>query len=39
MALTTTHRAEELSADVVVPDLSAVSVQATDGGLEITTAD
>ncbi len=26
-------------ADVVVPDLSAVSAQATDGGLEITTAD
>ncbi|WP_407554099.1 HAD family hydrolase [Streptomyces sp. Pv4-95] len=39
VALTTTHRAEELVADVVVPDLSAVSVQATNGGLEITTAD
>jgi sugar-phosphatase len=39
VALTTTHRAEELVADVVVPDLSAVSVQATDGGLEVTTAD
>ncbi|MFH8571086.1 HAD family hydrolase [Streptomyces sp. NPDC017993] len=39
VALTTTHRADELAADVVVPDLSAVSVQAADGGLEITTAD
>ncbi|MFD5737516.1 HAD family hydrolase [Streptomyces sioyaensis] len=36
VALTTTHRAEELSADVVVPDLSAVSAQATDGSVEIT---
>ncbi|MFG2891561.1 HAD family hydrolase [Streptomyces sp. NPDC048248] len=39
VALTTTHRTEELVADAVVPDLSAVSVQATNGGLEITTAD
>ncbi|MFI9075056.1 HAD family hydrolase [Streptomyces sioyaensis] len=38
VALTTTHRAEELSADVVVPDLSAVSAQATDGSVEITFA-
>ncbi|GLW18320.1 MULTISPECIES: HAD family hydrolase [Streptomyces] len=38
VALATTHRAEELSADVVVPDLSAVSVQATDGAVEITIA-
>ncbi|KOG64504.1 phosphatase [Streptomyces griseoflavus] len=38
VALTTTHRADELSADVVVGDLSAVSVQATADGLEITTA-
>ncbi len=38
VALTTTHRADELSADVVVEDLSAVSVQATPDGLEITTA-
>ncbi|MFG2136724.1 HAD family hydrolase [Streptomyces sp. NPDC048650] len=36
VALTTTHRAEELSADVVTADLSAVSVQATAGMLEIT---
>ncbi|WP_030673593.1 HAD family hydrolase [Streptomyces rimosus] len=39
VALTTTHRADELSADVVVEDLSAVSVQATADGVEITTAD
>ncbi|MFB6440990.1 HAD-IA family hydrolase [Streptomyces sp. NPDC056411] len=39
VALTTTHRADELTADAVVTDLSAVSVQATDGGLEITLAD
>lgn len=38
VALTTTHRAEELSADLVVPDLSAVSAQATDGSVEITVA-
>ncbi|MFJ9410087.1 HAD-IA family hydrolase [Streptomyces sp. NPDC101393] len=38
VALTTTHRADELSADVVVADLSAVSAQATDNGVEITTA-
>ncbi|MEN2417941.1 HAD family hydrolase [Streptomyces rimosus] len=38
VALTTTHRADELSADVVVEDLSAVSVQATPDGLEIATA-
>ncbi|QTZ90989.1 HAD family hydrolase [Streptomyces auratus] len=38
VALTTTHRADELSADVVVPDLSAVSAQATDGSVEITFA-
>ncbi|MFE3551373.1 HAD family hydrolase [Streptomyces kronopolitis] len=38
VALATTHRAEELSADAVVPDLSAVSVQATDGAVEITIA-
>ncbi|MEV5482055.1 MULTISPECIES: HAD family hydrolase [Streptomyces] len=38
VALTTTHRAEELSADVVVPDLSAVSAQATGGSVEITFA-
>lgn len=38
VALTTTHPAAELSADVVVPDLSAVSAQATDGTVEITLA-
>ncbi|GGN46645.1 phosphatase [Streptomyces kronopolitis] len=38
VALATTHRAEELSADAVVPDLSAVSAQATDGAVEITIA-
>ncbi|MGX1855039.1 HAD family hydrolase [Streptomyces sp. NPDC055299] len=38
VALATTHRAEELSADVVVPDLSAVSAQATGGSVEITVA-
>ncbi|MFF1380192.1 HAD family hydrolase [Streptomyces sp. NPDC058308] len=35
VALTTTHQASELSADVVVKDLSAVSAQATAGGVEI----
>ncbi|OKH98297.1 phosphatase [Streptomyces sp. CB02923] len=39
VALTTTHRADELSADVIVRDLSAVSVQATADGVEITTVD
>ncbi|WP_438294791.1 HAD-IA family hydrolase [Streptomyces sp. HUAS TT7] len=39
VALATTHRAEELVADVVVKDLSAVSAQATAGGVEITTAE
>ncbi|MFM9367741.1 HAD-IA family hydrolase [Streptomyces sp. Da 82-17] len=38
VALTTTHTAAELAADVVVPDLSAVSAQAIDGGVEIVTA-
>ncbi|NEB77466.1 HAD-IA family hydrolase [Streptomyces sp. SID14478] len=36
VALTTTHEAHELSADVVVKDLSAVSAQVTDAGVEIT---
>ncbi len=35
VALTTTHAAAELSADVLVPDLSAVSAQATAGGVEL----
>ncbi|MEU6126899.1 HAD family hydrolase [Streptomyces sp. NPDC047123] len=38
VALTTTHRADELSADAVVKDLSAVSAQATTGGVEIVLA-
>uniref|UniRef100_A0AAU2VCV1 HAD-IA family hydrolase n=1 Tax=Streptomyces sp. NBC_00003 TaxID=2903608 RepID=A0AAU2VCV1_9ACTN len=39
VALTTTHRVDELVADVIVKDLSAVSAQATAGGVEITTAE
>lgn len=42
VALTTTHQASELPAglaDVVVKDLSAVSAQATEGGVEIVVAD
>lgn len=35
VALTTTHRRPDLVADAVVPDLSAVSVQVTASGLEI----
>ncbi|MEE1929111.1 HAD-IA family hydrolase [Streptomyces sp. TRM 70351] len=35
VALTTTHARAELSADAVVPDLSAVSVQVTADGLEL----
>ncbi|MDK1473454.1 HAD-IA family hydrolase [Streptomyces sp. 549] len=35
VALTTTHRAEELSADLVVPDLSALSVQVTAVGITL----
>ncbi|MFJ8309419.1 MULTISPECIES: HAD-IA family hydrolase [unclassified Streptomyces] len=38
VALTTTHRAGELVADVLVSDLSAVSVQVTNDGVEIVTA-
>ncbi|MFZ3556220.1 HAD-IA family hydrolase [Streptomyces sp. BH055] len=38
VALTTTHGADELSADLVVKDLSAVSAQVTDAGVEITAA-
>lgn len=37
VALTTTHAAAELDADVVVRDLSAVSVQVSDEGLTIGT--
>ncbi|MFP1628281.1 HAD-IA family hydrolase [Streptomyces sp. 5K101] len=37
VALTTTHRADELVADTVVPDLSAVSVQVTAAGVTIRT--
>jgi mannitol-1-/sugar-/sorbitol-6-phosphatase len=36
--LATTHEPSELLADVVVHDLSAVSVQATGAGVEIVTA-
>ncbi|WP_327322348.1 HAD family hydrolase [Streptomyces sp. NBC_01210] len=39
VGLATTHQRSELVADVVVRDLSAVSVQATVGGVEITVAD
>lgn len=39
VALATTHERSELLADVVVTDLSAVSAQATHGGVEITAAD
>ncbi|MEV8317038.1 HAD family hydrolase [Streptomyces sp. NPDC059900] len=39
VALATTHTAGELVADVVVKDLSAVSAQATEGGVEITAED
>ncbi|MCG8969856.1 MULTISPECIES: HAD family hydrolase [Streptomyces] len=35
VALATTHRAAELDADLVVDDLSALSVLVTDGGIEI----
>lgn len=38
VALTTTVGRDELAADLVVADLSAVSVLATDGGVEITAA-
>ena len=39
VALTTTHQADELHADVVVSDLSAVSALVTDGGVEISVRD
>ncbi|MDJ0463240.1 HAD family hydrolase [Streptomyces sp. H27-C3] len=39
VALATTHIRSELTADVVVTDLSAVSAQATEYGVEIVTAD
>ncbi|QEV17098.1 HAD family hydrolase [Streptomyces alboniger] len=39
VALATTHNGTELSADVLVKDLSAVSAQATAGAVEITFAD
>lgn len=35
VALATTHQAHELTADLVVEDLSALSVLVTDGGVEI----
>ncbi len=39
VALATTHQRSELVADVVVRDLSAVSVQVTDAGVEINAAE
>ena len=39
VALTTTHRADELDADVVAGDLSAVSALVTSGGVEISVED
>ncbi|CAL9625382.1 Hexitol phosphatase A [Streptomyces sp. enrichment culture] len=39
VALATTHRAGELDADLVVEDLSALSVLVTDGGVEISVRD
>ncbi|WP_327685173.1 HAD family hydrolase [Streptomyces sp. NBC_00467] len=39
VALTTTHAATELLADVVIHDLSAVSAQVSGAGLEITAAE
>ncbi|MER7175036.1 HAD-IA family hydrolase [Streptomyces mesophilus] len=39
VALTTTHTADELAADYVVKDLSAVFAQAIDGGVELTARD
>ncbi len=35
VALATTHDRSQLVADIVVENLSAVSVQATGGGVEI----
>ncbi|MFD3422653.1 HAD-IA family hydrolase [Streptomyces decoyicus] len=35
VALTTTHRAEELDADAVIANLSGISAHATDAGVEI----
>ncbi|MFD5650886.1 HAD family hydrolase [Streptomyces sp. NPDC127039] len=35
VALATTHRADELDADLVVTDLSALSALVTEGGIEI----
>ncbi|EST21575.1 hypothetical protein M878_36815 [Streptomyces roseochromogenus subsp. oscitans DS 12.976] len=35
MALTTTHRVEELDADLVARDLSALSALVTERGMEI----
>ncbi|MFE1310155.1 HAD family hydrolase [Streptomyces sp. NPDC058755] len=39
VALATTHRAEELDADLVVRDLSALSALVTDAGVEISVRD
>lgn len=39
VALATTHRAEELDADLVVDDLAALRALVTDGGVEISARD
>ena len=39
VALATTHQAHELDADLVVQDLSALSVLVTDAGVEISVRD
>jgi sugar-phosphatase len=39
VALATTHRAAQLDADLVVRDLSALSVQVTDAGVEVAVRD
>ena len=39
VALTTTHQAHELDADLVVGDLSALSALVTHGGVEISVRD
>jgi sugar-phosphatase len=39
VALTTTHRADELRADLVVENLSALSALVTEQGVEISLRD
>lgn len=38
VAVTTTHKADDLEADMVIPDLSAVTARATHAGVELTIA-